>query len=361
MNSMKTLTLTILPLVLSLGSTPLYAGDTGSHELASSPEVGVRLRREISTHYVLVAETMRTVVDGEESLSQRLFDIDCTQNLTVVDEVLEKEGATPTRFRRDYLKADFEVDSKRSLGGSQSKDRHFQGKGSVQGKGVVFTWLPEEKEFGRYYDKTEGIEEVLPGLTPDLTIGSIVPAGKVEPGATWDLAPHVLLDLFANGGDTDFGLKGQVGHTMLRTMRMGLGLNIEQVFGGKEEGTVKAFLMGTELLDGRELALIQLTFDVKLEHDIPERAQSGMSIQELSTGFLVKSNVVHMELSGSGTLRWDIAGGYLHDTKELRASERVGTTLVQTRQKSDGEEESMIQQLVMVGTMSHSIRCTPVE
>jgi hypothetical protein len=361
MKLMNLCPIALLPVLMtSVSAVPSNNLSCESHEMLASPAVGLRLRREIHTRHRLVAELMKSSKNGEESISQRELDLDSNQFLTATEEVRLSDGTRPTVFQRQYESNRFETTSKRSLGRIENKDRVFKGKGSIAKKGVVFTWVPEDQNYGRYYDGLEGIEEVLPGLTADLSMASILPEGAVSPGDSWDLAPGVMVDVLACGGETDFGLAGDTGYSMMRTMRLGMGLNVEQAFGGKEEGTVKAFFLGTETVEGRDLALIQLTFDIQLEHDLAGRAQSGMSINEVASGFLVESAIVKLGLDGKGTVRWDMAGGYVYDTIKLHASQRASTRIVQIRENEEGRDE-ITQDLVMVGTLEHTVTCRPVE
>jgi len=350
----------ILPSLLALlsASTPAPQADS----LAWRPTVGSRVQRSIRGSHTLTAERMEQSVNGESSMSQRLFDLSTRIRLRVTDELREVEDGRPSVVRRYYEQTTFSAETTRSLGRQQTKDAKFEGVGSVVDTGVVFTWVPEDGNYGRYFDAQEGVEESLPGLEADLSLRQLLPKEPVEIGAEWTLTPGVLRFLFTAGGDTDYQLNADKGINLLRLMRFGVGMNLEQVFGGEESGEVKARWLGTEEVDGKRLAMIDLTFDCVLSRDMKDRAATGMTVDELATGFEMESALVEMALKGGGRVRWDLGAGRLHDAVDIKASERVQVMLTLERERGEGEEpETNVQVLVMAGILKQSITCAAVE
>ncbi len=356
----KTMKTLILPSLLALlsASTPAPQADS----LAWRPTPGARVQRSILGKHTLTAERMEQSVNGESTMSQRLFDLSTRVRLRVTDELREAEAGRPSVVRRYYEQSTFSAETTRSLGRQQTKDAKFQGAGSIVDTGVVFTWVPEDGNYGRYYDAEEGVEEALPGLEADLSLRQLLPEGPVEIGAEWTLTPGVLRFLFTAGGDTDYQLDADKGINLMRLMRCGVGMNLEQIFGGEESGEVTARWLGTEEVDGKKLALIDLAFDCLLSRDIKDRAAMGMTVDELAMGFEMESALVELALKGGGRVRWDLGAGRLHDTIDIKASERVQVMLTLTRPRAEGEEpETNVQVLVMAGFLEQSITCEAVE
>jgi hypothetical protein len=345
----------LLPLLL------LQAPDAGSAADAPiwNPRPGIRLRREVVTDHFLTAEMQTYDKNGDTAVSQRLFEMHSKQSLTATDIVHALDGGRPAKLQRFYDASSFQVDIEASQGTMQTKDRKVIGTGSVAGRGVVFTWIPEDEEFGRYYDKKPGIEEVLPGLTEDLGMRGLLPEEAPALGDSWKLAPGVIGSVLNCGGDVDFELGGGVGFDMLRTMRLGIGLDIDQVFGGSEKGEVVATWIAVTEEDGVNLAEIELVFDVVLQRDLKERAQTGMTARDARMGMYVDSCLVTMELNGSGLVRWNLDENILYGTKDLKASQRVGYKLVQATATPAGPK-LFSQELVMVGSLRQRVVVTPV-
>jgi hypothetical protein len=349
---------------LLAGLAPSAALESGAERLAWSVAEGTRLRLDVTSHHSLAAERDERVTPEGSTISQRRFDIETTVRLSVVDELLARDAERPLKLARAYEASGFDASIVRSLGRQQTKDSAIQGKGSIEGTGVVFTWIPEDGEYGRYYDHREGVEEVLPGLEADLTLRGLVPTAPVAIGDSWTPPVGALRGLFSTGGDCDYHLEDEGGLALLRTLRVGLGMNLEQAFGGTEEGEVRATWIGVEEQDGRRLALLDLDFDVTLERDVTERAQASTSMLERARGLVTESARVRLALKGSGRLRWDLDGGHLHDTVGLAARERCRIELTQRTggEPEDGSEPSSVTQLlVMAGRLEHSIVCTRLE
>ena len=345
-------------LVLGVGTS--LGGDSSATEITWAPAPGLRLQRVVETKHQLTAEVMRTSVNGVESLSQRAFDILSTQSVTVTDEMRSRAGGRPTEFRRYYDQGGIVVRPESPGDPAQAKTGGLRGQASVQGQGVVFTWVPEDEEYGRYFDVKEGVEEVLPGLSEDLSLRTLMPPTAVEVGDTWELEPSALAQLFACGGDLNYNLADERSYSLLRTMRLGVGLQMASVLEGEGFGDVTAMFTGTEEINGRTLARIFLMFDVNATKDVTELAAGGMTMAELVSGFRADSATVSLSLEGSGTIRWDLEGGHLYDTVDVKAAQRVGTKIVLLRDTDDGQD-SRVQQLVMVGNVTHSSVCKPLD
>lgn len=63
------------------------------------------------------------------------------------------------------------------------------------GTSVVFTWVPEERGYGKYYDAREASESALRDLTEDLDLRALLPASPVAVGDTWTVSATGLKDV----------------------------------------------------------------------------------------------------------------------------------------------------------------------
>jgi hypothetical protein len=63
------------------------------------------------------------------------------------------------------------------------------------GTSVVFTWVPEEGAYGKYYDAREASESALRDLTEDLDLRALLPASAVAVGDTWTASAAGLRDV----------------------------------------------------------------------------------------------------------------------------------------------------------------------
>ena len=57
----------------------------------------------------------------------------------------------------------------------------------LSGTSVVFTWVPEEGTYGKYYDARESSESTLRDLPEDLDLRALLPASPVAVGDSWSM------------------------------------------------------------------------------------------------------------------------------------------------------------------------------
>lgn len=349
----------LLPPLLALASQPLDSPT--AIEIRWAPKAGVRLHRVVETKHLLAAELQSQGRGEQQVVSQRKFELRTTQNLDVTDTIIEVGPERPSRLRRFYQTSDFVAFTDMGSESGKSMLRKLKGASSLALKSVLFTWVPEDGEYGRYYDDIEGVEEILPGLNGDLSKSSLLPRHPVELGGSWELDPSVMRDVFDCGGLTDMALANNVGGPAYRTMRMGVGFNIEQLFAGTVSGKATGRLMGVEENEaGRKIALMQLEFDVAVEREMKDEVAGGMAKIEQAAGVVLDSAMVNLTLKGKGLVKWDIDGGHLSSIEELKADERIETTLVKARKVNDNQIVDT-QVLVMVGTVYHKETVTEVE
>ena len=338
----------VLPLLLASSALALHA--TTADTLEWHPDAGQTLRREFITRPLLTAESMTSRRGDQETISQRVFDLRTTQTLRTSDQLLEVERGRPLKMRRYYDEARLTGISETSGGGKMTRDDRVSGDSRSQGLGVVFTWVPEDQEYGRYFDSLEGVEESLPELTEDLDFRCLLPAEPVEVGSSWNLPPGALRDVVSPGGNLDYDLTEAQDRLLVRTIRQGTGGYTYEIFGGTEEGTVKATWEKTEEVDGHRLAVIKLEFDVTVSRDLKSLANHARTPEEVGAGFLVDKGMVTLALKGGGIVRWDLERGHLFDSVDLKAEERLTTHFIFTRGGGETKETSE-QELVMIGTL----------
>ena len=350
MNLTQILTSTLL---VSASALALHA----EGELSWHGAKDTTLRRELITRQILATESMTFREGDQQMVSQRIFDLVTTTTVRTSDQLREVEPGRPRVLRRFYDEARLEARAEVSGGQQQTRGVDFTGKSAFQGKSVVFTWVPEDGEYGRYYDGLEGFEERLAELDEDLGARSLLPSEAVREGAEWELGASALRSLLGAGGDLEYEFEAAKDPLISRSMTMGVGANFSRLFGGDESGTVKVRWARTEELEGRSLAVLELTFDVKLSRELRDLANELRASNERLSGQEATSALLELALVGGGSVRWDLAEGCLFDTQELRADQRLVFTK-QVAWLQDGERRESEQQLVMTGSILQESRVT---
>jgi len=93
--------------------------------------------------------------------------------LRTLDEYLEVGNGRPLRLRRVFERSG----------------------NPLEGTSVVFTWVPEEGAYGKYYDAREGPESALRELAEDLDLRALLPASAVAVGEHWQVSGETLGDV----------------------------------------------------------------------------------------------------------------------------------------------------------------------
>ena len=341
----------LVPLALALTLlAPAEPVPAPAETLRYAPAEGALLRREHHVRHVLTTRALRFRSGEAERVSSQGFDVATRLELLVTDRVDALGQGRPELMRRAFDRARLDVDVRVLPPGSgKPMPIQFDTTGAFEGRSVVFTWVPEEQEYGRYYDAEEGVEEDLPRLLEDLDFRGFLPAGPVEEGATWDVDPRELRHVVGPGGFLGFDL-AQAGDILLaRALRGGLGTHVHELFGDEVEGRVKATYGGVREVEGRRLGVIALELDVDTRSDLTELARRSRTTAELESGMEVEAALVELELEGQGELLWDLAGGHAASA-ELAGEERVKAL---TRLSLPGEgDETVEQELELAGTFA---------
>jgi hypothetical protein len=350
MNPTRILTATLL---VSASALALHSAG----ELRWEPAQGATLRRELITKQILATESMTFREGSQQMVSQRIFDLVTTTTVRTSDQLREVEPGRPRVLRRFYDEARLEARAEVSGGQQQTRGVDFNGKSAFQGKSVVFTWVPEDAEYGRYYDGLEGFEERLADLDEDLGARALLSPEAMAEGSEWELPASALRGLFGAGGDLAYEFEAVKDPLISRSINMGVGANLSRAFGGEESGVVKVRWARSEELEGHSLAVLELEFDVKLSRELRDLANELRAVNERASGQEATSALLEIALDGGGVVRWDLTAGCLFDTQDLRADQRL-TFTKKVAWEQDGTRRENEQQLVMTGAILQESKVT---
>ena len=286
-------------------ATLLLAAPTSADavSLTWKPTVG-EVHHEWSTAHHLFVDRVTRTVDGEVVPMDSRFALRTERRLRASDEVQAFEGSRPTRFRRTYRTAELTAGTQ-PIGAEQSAAAAFKMASSLTGTSVVWTWVPQEEGYGRYFDSLEGKEPALEPLREDLHLRALLPEGPVEVGQSWSLDPLRMRDVLEPGGE--LGLEADGGNALVRrNLGAGVGGGWHHLFSGRATGSVEAELERVE--DGQ--AFVKVRFDrVRYLADISKYVSSMAMTRETQAGLDIQGGRLTVDLVGEGTLVWDLARG----------------------------------------------------
>ncbi len=346
---MSSLSAAVVPIALAL--LPLASPAGAPEHFEHGPPPGGLVRREHSVRHALSTRALRIKNEEGEQLAGGGFDVVSRGELLASDRTLESGAGRPAKFRRVYDRARLDADvGVLQPGGDPPKPFKLNSTGGLEGKSVVFTWVEEERDYGRYYDDEEGVEEDLARLLVDLDLAAFLPAEAVAPGDTWSVDPLALRHVVGPGGYLGFELSGVGDPQLARSLRGGLGTHMYEAFGSVDEGAVRATYRGRETVDGRELARIEVEFGVRVRSDLSALMNLARTTNEIDAGLEIEEYRLALQLEGKGEILWDPAGRHLARAR-FDGSQTVSAA---SRILLAAEGKSFEQELELAGSFEHA-------
>lgn len=199
----------------------------------------------------------------------------------------------------------------------------------LAGASVLFTWVPEERDHGRFYDAREEDEELLPALTCDPFLSSFErPSGASED--SWEIPASALQPLLAPGGSLGFAPgEERMGRRLSRTLVNGVGGGLEVAFGGEATGQLRVSV-GQPWTDedGKSWETLSLSLDGRWKSTVTERLNSTILPREQEQGSAFEHGSIGLDLSGNGRILIDPVTGR-PASLQLTCSESVTMRIVE--------------------------------
>ena len=246
--------------VLSLAAPPARAVQEEARALVYAPKDGTRLARTIQITQALELVSMaQGPAAGELRRGAGDLRLDTRLELELDDDLLAVAEGRPVKLKRRFRAGRFHAEfGPRAANAARAKHAVLT---PLEGVGVLYTWSPEERVHGRFYDEKEAMEEFLAHLTEDADLRALLPAKPVRPNETWILEPARLADVFAPGGRLPWAWPKELDRPMVRSLSTGLGGGLGELFGGTARGKAEATLLRIETRAGAEVAIVKLALE----------------------------------------------------------------------------------------------------
>jgi len=312
-------------------------------ELVYAPVEGTVLRRNFEVKHFLAVTRSVTRVGEVEEVGQRTFDIRNEEKIQTSDRILKVEAGRPVSFRRYFDRGGLDGFAELS-GAAGAVNLRAVGISRLKGKSVMFTWVPEEAVFGRYFDAADGVEEDLKEMREDLDLRAFLPTGPVEVGAPWAVPARAMGDALSPCGMLSFDFSKSKNISLARTLRLGTGSHLFELFRGEVEGDVTAELKSVEEVEGEEIAVVAVSWDVKTQTDLTYLARRNRAAEEMRFNKELVGMDVTLLLKGEGSFRWDVTGGHLLDY-EFSSAEDIHSSV----KSKFGERRELREELLEMG------------
>lgn len=346
----------VAPLVLASA-----AGDPGeqvafapAEQIAFAPGAGVRAKKTFTVEHALVLQKLKLDDGSVGQVSQQQMELASKQTLRVTDEYRSSNGGRPLLLERVYDDISLHVDLEVVDSRGQKRPDAWDAQSPLKDASVVFTWVPEDHVYGRYYAGKETLEEYLGGVEEDLDLRALLPGRETKAGDAWTIEPARLESVFSPGGRLPLGFTNGGGGFFARTLAWGVGGALAEVFGGETKGHVQARHAATRDEGGTALAVIAVEVEIETRRDQTDFARGALSREELFEGRAVDHASVQWSFKGSGELVWNVAAGRF-ETFQLAGHEEVTLELAI---RSPQRETPLVQSVSMAGSLKISAEAT---
>lgn len=300
------LPLLVAPALLSLGRTET--------RIEYKPSEGSVVQRTFETRAEMTLDSMDMKMNGQAPpMGMPEMDMTMTTKvMTVVeDEFTAVADGRLQRLKRHYsdigMQTDMAMDME-MMGQTQSQNQNSAASSELEGKSVLFVRDAESGEFKpRWPEGVDGDDDLLTGLTEDMDLRAFLPKDAVAEGQRWEIDPTAMISAMSSGGDLKLVPEEMEANDM---QMMGPQGSMSDWFAEGLSGTVAAVFEGIREEDGRKLAVIRITFDVKNAVDMSEMMETAMESMPPEAG---EMEFDHMDLEiayeGEGLLLWDLDRG----------------------------------------------------
>jgi hypothetical protein len=332
--------------VLASAAAPVRTASRASassakDKLVFDPAPGSKLAKAFTVEHHLAMQGLKLTNDGVEQTFQQQLGLGSKEIVRVLDEYKAIADGRPTLLRRTFQESSLHVELSTTDAADRTATQVLEATSPFEGESVLFTWVPSESGYGKFYDAKEGVEEYLPVLAEDMDLRAVLPPREVAPGDEWTIEPSRLADWVGPGGQhpMQFKRNDEIG-SFQRTIMSGIGGNLGIVFGGDVKGKVAARYEGEQKEGSASLATIALDVDVETDRDIRAVSEHSLTSAEVLAGTSVARSNVHWKLKGNGRVRWNTSAKRF-DSFELQGREEVAFEMHLTNARGGANDQSL--------------------
>jgi hypothetical protein len=286
-------------LLTAVLSTPLLlAVEPRADDVNFSPEDGSSLAKEYTIDLTLGVGDITAYVDGQD-LSESIpadFELMAEFAMEVTDEYVETVEGVPHELIRTYDSMEFYWEADEESGDAEEL-------AELEGKSVKFKWDEEDESYEITYHESEGDEDLLKGLGPDMDLRALLPDGDVSEGDTWTVEAKDLGTVFFFGSSFEELDMGDGDAEIAAIFESELYPQLESLLEGfiteceyKGDGSIGVSLNGEGSIDLTSL------IEEMVASQMPDGFELEMTIDEAT---------VNVTIEGEGTLKWDLEAGHM--------------------------------------------------
>jgi hypothetical protein len=307
-------------------------------DLSPKPKAGEVWHRAFQAKHLLGLDSLvRQEGDQPPQRIQIRTRLSADNSLRFTDRFVEVEAGRVQRFRREILESQVSANQDHLQEGAPPNEVTL--KGGIEALRMVYTWVAAEGRYGRYYEGPEARESWLVSLPADLPCEALLPPDPVAMNQMWTIDPLMLRGVLAPGGAPQYQTVKGTDRVLTRTLQMGVAGSLFHGVRGQASGKVTARLVAVR----GDVAQVEVTVeDVRYLADITDFSRENRLKREEQVGIDSTTGKQLVELTGTGTLLWDLKAGRMNTFRfggrevfrtEIRVT-GMGGTYVETVQLS---------------------------
>lgn len=269
-------------------------------DLSFHPNDGTEVTRLYSIDIEYELGDLSVVIDGQDISEMIPSDVSGTAEIAMklTESFVRSADGRPLELIRSFVEMSGEASS---MGESEAIEEIDK----LEGKRVRFVWNEEEGDYDVAFHESEGDEEELEGLSPDMDLRALLPGKAVAVGDTWTVDGKQLSSVLLLGD------KPHTGETEVdQLFETAIWPQLESLL---EQFKITCEYQGERDVDGRKVGAVGVTMHGEGNLDLSELIRSMVQLQ--AQGMEVDIDVATAELAvkfdSKGELLWDLAAGHL--------------------------------------------------
>lgn len=274
--------------------------------------------------------------------------ISSTHRVEFLDEYVRVENGKPLEFLRQVRECIVNAKANVTRANGLVLTEQAPGASPLRRQKLRFTWSDRLNEWSRCYAETEGEENWLSELYGDFDFLRLLPAGEVEPGATWSVDVEALRTVLSPGGNHK--ITPATEKLFGRVVEIGVGGDFGDVLASELGGEVTATYVGQRKASvgvgdaAVERTVAELSYELALSSSNDRLLLYLMAMPDLERREPARVEAVPLDytLHGKATLLWDIEAGRAH-TFLLEGQESFDNAVTKTMY--DGRQATKVSQI----------------
>jgi hypothetical protein len=298
-----------LPALLPFAAIPLLAFTIRGDEVSFQPGEGVSATKELAFTTTFYLDDISVTMDGQElpaemmgaAMDEGLL-IDA--NIVVTDEYVSSREGRMLTLLRSFDELTLEA-------GPESQAEIVDEFAELEDSTVSFAWDSDADEYVKTFHESEGDEDLLENLDPDMDFIALLPDGEVDEGDSWEASGERLGAIFFPGGvPANPSTDDEDAEEMAELFREELEGQLSEAF---EDFVINCTYTGSREDGDVTVGVIDFKFEGDTSLDLSDLIQEAIDLQAGEAGIEADiSATMGFEFEGEGTLLWNLRAGHVH-------------------------------------------------